>query len=32
LATAAALHDKHVGLDATVCVQHDDGSCRHVWP
>jgi hypothetical protein len=32
LATAAALRDKHNGFDVSVCVQHQDGSCRHVWP
>jgi len=32
LATAAALRDKHNGLDVSVCVQQVDGSCRHVWP
>ena len=32
LATASALRDKHNGLDVSVCVQHQDGSCRRVWP
>jgi hypothetical protein len=32
LATSAALRDRHNGLDASVCVQQANGSCKHVWP
>jgi hypothetical protein len=32
LATAAAQHDQHNGLDVMVCVQEPDGHCRTVWP
>jgi hypothetical protein len=32
LATAEAQRDAHNGLDATVCVEEKDGSCRQVWP
>ena len=32
LATAEAQKDAHNGLDATVCVEGKDGTCRHVWP
>lgn len=32
IAIHEAQRDHHNGLDATVCVQHADGTCRHVWP
>jgi hypothetical protein len=32
LATAEAQRDVHNGLDATVCVEEKNGTCRHVWP
>ena len=32
LATAEAQRDAHNGLDATVCIEEKDGTCRHVWP
>ena len=32
LATAEAQRDLHNGLEAVVCVEEDDGTCRHVWP
>jgi hypothetical protein len=32
LATAEAQRDLHNGLDAVVCVDEKDGTCRHVWP
>jgi hypothetical protein len=31
-ATAEAQRDAHNGIDATVCVEEKDGTCRHVWP
>jgi hypothetical protein len=32
LAMSEAQRDKHNGIEATVCLQASDGSCRHVWP
>jgi hypothetical protein len=32
LATAEAQRDVHNGIDAVVCVEETDGTCRHVWP
>jgi hypothetical protein len=32
LATGEAQRDVHNGIDAVVCVEEADGTCRHVWP
>lgn len=32
LAIASAQREHYSGMEASVCVQHSDGSCRHVWP
>jgi hypothetical protein len=32
IATAEAQRDVRGGLDAVVCMEEKDGTCRHIWP